>query len=98
MSEEAPKTEPTWPRVHKLKHPIDFAGERIAALTFRRGKLGDIKGMKLEGVPPVDHLLLIASRMCGTPVAALEMLDGDDAEPVLEIALTFFTKCLGAGS
>lgn len=98
MSEEASKPEPTWPRVVKLKHPIDFAGERISELSFRRGKLGDIKGMKLDGVPPVDQLLAIASRMCVKPVAALEMIDGDDAEPVLEIALTFFTKCLGAGS
>jgi hypothetical protein len=89
--------ERTWPAVVALKHPVDFGTERILSLTFRRGKLGDLKGLKIEEVPPANQLLLLASRMCGTPVAALELLDADDGAEVLEIALGFFASCLAGG-
>lgn len=89
--------ERTWPVTVTLNHPIDFGGESIAALKFRRGKMGDLKGMKVDGVPSIDQLLMIASRMSAQPVAALEMLEDEDGAQVLEVALSFFARCLGGG-
>lgn len=89
--------ERVWPYTVKLAHPIAFGGEMIATLTFRRGKMGDLKGMKIDGVPSIDQLLMIASRMSAQPVAALEMLEDEDGAQVLEIALSFFARCLGGG-
>lgn len=86
-----------WPVRIGLTTPIDFGSQRITALEFRRGRLGDLKGLKIDGLPPVDELLLIASRMCSQPIKALELLDDDDATEVLEIALSFFARCLGGG-
>lgn len=86
-----------WPVTVTLKHPIDFGSERITTLVFRRGKLGDLKGMKVDGVPPIDQLLLLASRMCGKQVAALDLLEDEDGAEVLELALGFFARCLGGG-
>jgi hypothetical protein len=89
--------EPTWPRVVKLKHPIQFGQQLIASLEFRRGRLGDFKGMKVGTMPTADQLILLASRLSGQPVAALELLDSDDAEEVMGVAFLFFTKCLPGG-
>lgn len=86
-----------WPHVVKLAHPIEFAGERIDSLSFRRGKMGDLKGTTPGDLPPFEVLTLIASRMCGKPVAALDQLDADDAAAVVEVALDFFNRCHGAG-
>jgi hypothetical protein len=87
-----------WPWTLKLQHPIEFGkGRLVSELTFRRGKMGDIKGLKVDGVPTADQLMLIASRMCGETVALLEQLDADDGAEVMELALSFFAKCLGAG-
>ena len=86
-----------WPVTVTLEHPISYGDERIASLQFRRGKMGDLKGMKLDGVPPVDQLLMLASRMCGQPLKVLEMLEDEDGAEVLEIALGFFARCLGGG-
>ncbi|HEX4455705.1 MAG TPA: phage tail assembly protein [Kofleriaceae bacterium] len=80
-----------------LKRPIDFAGERITSLELRRGRLGDLKGIGMGDIPPIDQLLLIVSRMCGKPVAALELIDVEDSGSVLEAALSFFARCLGGG-
>lgn len=97
MSEsEQTVPERQWPVTITLKHPIDFAGERIAELKFRRGKMGDLKGLKLDDIPPAEHVMLLASRMCGQQLKVIEMLDGDDVEEVLEVALSFFMRCLGA--
>lgn len=84
-----------WPMIVKLKRPVDFGSEHIASLEFRRGKLGDLKGIKLDGIPPVDQLLLIASRMCGKPIDVLDKLEDEDGAEVLQLALGFFARCLG---
>lgn len=86
-----------WPVLVTLKHPFDFGSERIASLQFRRGRMGDLKGMKVDSVPPVDQLMLLASRMCGQPIKVLEMLEDEDGAEVLEIAIGFFARCLGGG-
>lgn len=86
---------PAWPRVVKLKHPVQFASRLVTELTFRRGKIGDMKNIKLGGESvATNDLVLVASRMCGETVALLDMLDVDDAGEVLDIALDFFAKCL----
>lgn len=86
-----------WPVTVTLKHPIVYAKESINTLVFQRGQMKVIKGMNTDRVPSLDQQLLIASRLCGVPVAALEMLDVDDCSEVIELALGFFAKCLGAG-
>jgi len=92
-----PAAERQWPAVIALKHPIDFGTERIVSLSFRRGKMGDMKGIKLRGDDcPTDDLLLLASRMCNQPIKVLEMLDIDDAGEVTDIALDFYAKYLGS--
>lgn len=96
-AEEAAPEKRTWPCTVTLKHPIDFAEERVASLTFRRGKIGDGKGMKFGETLSSDQLVLIASRLSGQPVKLIEMLDIDDAGLVMEIALDFFTRYLVAG-
>jgi hypothetical protein len=93
MSEAAP----SWPVVIELKHPFDLGSERITALTFRRGRLGDLRGLRVDGIPPVDDLLLIASRLCGKPLLVIEKLEDDDASEVLAQALGFFARCLKDG-
>jgi hypothetical protein len=88
----------TWPWVITLKHPVDFGDERITSLTVRRGRLGDLKGIKLGGdAMPADHLMLVASRMTGQPLKVIESLDPEDAEEVMSLVLDFFAKCLGGG-
>lgn len=86
-----------WPVVVTLAHPIEIGSQRIASLEFRRGRLGDLKGMKLENPPQLDHLMLMASRMCGQPLKVIESLDESDAAEVIEVALGFFARCLGGG-
>jgi hypothetical protein len=87
----------TWPRVVKLKHPIDFGKERIEELEFRRGRAGDAKGIAFGETVGGDQLNLLASRLCGQPIKVIEMLDIDDAGEVMEIALDFYKAYLGAG-
>jgi hypothetical protein len=94
----AESLERTWPFVVNLKYPINFGQERITSLEFRRGKLGDLKGIRPSAIPTIDELIVIASRMCGQPTKVIEQLDPDDSGEALELALGFFTRCLGAGS
>lgn len=86
-----------WPVTIELKHPVDLGSQHIASLTFRRGRMGDLKGVKLDGVPSADQLMLIASRMCGQTVPVMDLLSDEDGAEVLEIALGFFARCLGGG-
>jgi hypothetical protein len=87
-----------WPVTVKLTHPINFADETITELKFRRGRMGDVRGMTPDRMPSMDELMLLASRMCGQPVKVMELLDGDDGPEVLAIALGFFAKFLGTGT
>jgi hypothetical protein len=89
--------ERSWPYTLKLTYPIEFAGETIASLTFRRGTLAGIKGLKVDGTPTADQVMLMASRLCGQPLKVIESIDPEDAGEVMEIALGFFARCLGAG-
>jgi hypothetical protein len=99
---EAPNTndaiapERTWPVTIELKHPFVFGKQHFTSLTFRRGRMGDLKGMgmRVDGIPPVDQLIMIASRMCGEVTAVLDRLDAEDSAEVLELAVSFFASCL----
>lgn len=90
--------ERTFPWTIALKHPVAFGSETITSLTVRRGKLGDLKGIKLGGDEvSMDHLILVASRMCNQSLKVIEGLDPEDAEEVMSLVLDFFAKCLGGG-
>lgn len=91
---EAAPLPPQWPIVVKLQHPVEFAGETIGELTFKRGTLGVIKGIKVSTEPTFDDLVTIAARLSGQPPKLIQMLDVDDAPEVVSIALDFFMKCL----
>lgn len=93
-SEQAEDVELQWPVTVTLKHPIDHGSERITQLVFRRGRMGDLKGVKLDGIPSVDQLLMIASRMCGQTTPVLDKLADEDGAEVLDVALFFFARCL----
>lgn len=95
--DEAAPAPRQWPVTVNLKHPVSHGSERITSLSMRRGKLGDLKGIKLGGEVPVDNLILVASRMTGQPTQVIEALDPEDAEEVLPVVLDFFARCLGGG-
>jgi hypothetical protein len=86
-----------WPRTVTLRHPVDFGKERITSLEFRRGQLGDLKGVKLGESLPVESVCMVASRLCGKSVKIIELLDAEDAGEVTEIAMRFFARCLSTG-
>ncbi|HET9063676.1 MAG TPA: phage tail assembly protein [Candidatus Binatia bacterium] len=86
-----------WPVIVTLKHPVDYGSERISTLEFRRGCLADLKGMTVGSSPTIDQLLLVASRMCGQPLKVIEKLGDEDGAQVMEIAIGFLGRSLGAG-
>jgi len=86
-----------WPVTIKLGVPVQFGKETIESLTFQKGSFGVIKGMRIDRVPTVDDLMLIASRLSGRALKVIESLDPDDADEVTAIALGFFGRCRGAG-
>ncbi len=89
----------TWPIVVKLKIPIEFGQETIRQLELRRGRMGDLKGIRLSGTDlPADSLMLVASRMSGQPLGVIERLDADDAGAVSEVVLDFFARSLSTGT
>ena len=89
--------EKPWPRVIELRHPVTFGDQCITQLEMRRGRAGDIKGLKIGGEMPTEHLFAIASRMSGQPIRVIEMLDVEDAGEVMALAIDFYGLCLGAG-
>ncbi len=97
MSEPA-NTHDTWPRVVTLSYPVEWGSEHVTSLSFRRGRAGDLMGIKLarDGVD-ADSLMLVASRMSGRPLELIQKLDVDDAREVMAIALGFYGRCLNGG-
>lgn len=91
------KTSTTWPVRIPLRTPVDLGSQRITEIEMRRGRLGDIKGMKLSSEVSIDQLLMLASRLSGQPIRVIETLDQDDAGKVMDIAMDFYASCLGAG-
>lgn len=87
--------ERSWPHVIKLDEPIDLGkGKVITEIEMRRGKLADIKGIKLGGELPTEQLMLVASRLSGQSIAVIERLDAVDAGEVMSISLDFYSRCL----
>lgn|SRR5678815_3895305 len=84
----------SWPITIKLQYPIEFGKRRIEELVMRRGTLGTLKGVSMDGVPPTEQLILIASRLAGEPTQVIEKLDMDDSEGVIRVAFLFFARCL----
>jgi hypothetical protein len=90
-------TNQQWPIVVTLQHPIEFGSERIASLSFNRGKMGDLKGVTVGGMPTTEQLMLLAKRLCGQPIEVIERIDPDDVSEVLAIALGFIYRCQRGG-
>lgn len=88
----------SWPARIQLSYPIEFGSETISTIELRRGRLGDLKGIKIDGMPSFDQLALVASRMSGKPLPVIERLDAEDAHEVVQCVLAFFMKCLAGGS
>jgi hypothetical protein len=85
--------------VLKLKVPVQIGDETIEELAFRKGRMGDLKGVMVrEDSIQWDSIVMIASRLCGHPTVVIEKLDEADAGEVTSIALGFYTRCLQAGS
>lgn len=88
----------TWPVVLQLHDPVTLGNNiTVDTLTLRRGKLGDLKGIKLGGEVPTEHLISVASKMSGQPTQIIEGLGPDDSGEVMSIVLDFFAKSLTAG-
>jgi hypothetical protein len=86
-----------WPVTVTLKTPVQLGQNTISSLEFRRGRMGDLKGMRVDGIPPLNDIMLIASRLCGQPLKVIESLEDGDCAEVVTIVLGFFAKCLTAG-
>lgn len=84
-------------RTITLKHPIDHGSETITVLTIRRGRAGDLRGIKVGAELALDDLIKIAARMTGQPTQVIEKLDGEDCGEVLAPAAVFFGLCLRTG-
>jgi len=84
-------------QVVKLKRPIEGPDGPIDQLSFRRGRLEDIKGVSVETVT-AEGLMLVAARLCAVPTGILGKLDQDDAREVVVIAMRFLRACLGTGA
>jgi hypothetical protein len=83
----------------RLKHPIEFGSQTIEELVFRRGRMGDLKGLALrEDVIPWDSVMTIASRLCGQPTAVVERIDEEDAGAVVSLAVGFYMRSLVTGT
>ncbi len=87
-----------WPFTVKLSRPIEFGKETIEEITLRRGRVGDLKGVRLGTDIAADSLMLVASRMSGQPLGVIERLDADDSGPIFEAVLDFFARSLSTGS
>lgn len=88
-----------WPVVVKLEHPVAHGSQVINELVLRRGRVGDMRGVKFSGGGEIaaTDLILIASRMAGQPTQVIEALDIDDAGKVMELAIDFLGRSLTAG-
>jgi hypothetical protein len=88
-----------WPVTLMLGTPVAFGKETVESLLFQKGNFGILKGLGLsiDRAPNLDELMMIASRLSGRPLKVIELLDPDDADEVIAIALGFFARCRGAG-
>lgn len=85
-------------KVLKLRSPIEFGDRTIDELGFRKGRMGDLKGVTVrEDSIEWNAVVAIASRLCGHPTGVIEKLEEEDAGEVTSIVLGFYTRCLGAG-
>lgn len=82
----------------KLRTPVEFGKDTIEELTFRRGRMGDMKGVPIGDSISMDTIMLVASRLSGQPTAVIERLDEADAGEVVGLAMGFIGRCLATGS
>ena len=82
-------------KTYKLKHPIQFGSEMITELTFRRPTAGDM--MDISANPGMADMIKLASKVSGTEMAKVRMLDIEDTLAVVEIVGGFFPNGQATG-
>lgn len=83
----------------KLRSPVQFGEQAIPELSFRKGRMGDLKGVEIgEDGLKMDNLMRVAARMAGVPLEVIEQVGEEDAGEVCAIALGFIRRCLATGS
>lgn len=88
-----------WPMTIALRTPIEFGDKTITQLVFQKGAFGILKGLDIRTGHEltIDQIQMIASRLCAQSLKVIELLDPDDADEVMAIALGFFGRCQGVG-
>lgn len=87
-----------WPVTINFKTPIEFGKKTIESITLRRGRAGDMVGIKLTtGAVPFDDVLALASKLSGQPLPMIKMIDFEDMPEVTEAVLDFFARYLASG-
>lgn len=84
-------------RTLKLRTPIEFGSQTIEELTFRPGRLEDMKGLSIRAALAIDDVITIACRLSGQPTAVIGKLGAADAGEVIAIATDFYAACLTTG-
>ena len=75
----------------RLDYPVEFKGERIEVLTFRRRKARDLVAMDAVKGDMAKTMAMYAS-MCGRPLPVIEDMDADDFERMVEATLPLMGK------
>ncbi|MGN7867796.1 phage tail assembly protein [Paracoccus sp. 22332] len=79
----------------RLDWPVEFKGEKIEALTFRRRKAKDLVAMDAVKGDMAKTMAMYAS-MCGKPLPVIEDMDADDFERMVEATLPLMGKTAAA--
>lgn len=79
----------------RLDYPVEFKGEKIEVLTFRRRKARDLVAMDAVKGDMTKTLAMYAS-MCGKPLPVIEDMDADDFERMLQETLPLMGKAAAA--
>lgn len=87
-----------FPFVLKLKQPATVADETITEITFRRGRMADLKGLTIDlKLLSFDTIITVASRLTGKVTKIIEALDFEDSGEVVAIVMDFLEKSLPTG-
>jgi len=78
---------------HKLLIPVHFEGITHDAITIRRVKVKDLRGLKMENVS-IDEMLTLIVKLTGWPPEGVDELDQADLEAISNI-ISGFSKARG---
>jgi hypothetical protein len=89
---EAAPEEDAKPKVENplvLREPVEMGEERITQLKFRRPRAGDMMSFPADGSATIGHVLDLASRLTGQPLAALKKLCLEDLNRLSTVINSF---------